>query len=46
MHDSNYQSVFQVELVNEAERKPSKQPTPELASGEPISRIRIGNYLG
>ena len=45
MHNSNHRDVFRVELVHETERKPSEQPTPELAFGEQIPRMRIGKYL-
>jgi hypothetical protein len=46
MHNGNHGNVFRIELVNEAERKSSEQPTPEPASGEQMPRIRIGKYLG
>jgi hypothetical protein len=46
IHDGNHRNVFLVDLVHEAERRSPEQSTPEYGSGEQISGIRVGNYLG
>ena len=45
MHNGDHRDILRVELVHDAERKSSEQPTPEPAPCEQIAGTRIGNYL-